>query len=117
MREAKTETRPLTGAGYPASQQVSWWPTHEFITALVAQANNLPIAGTPAWCALTDDDPHKLIALAVAGEHHALRVETAQEAMAESSRSVAASGDWSTVARGVRNGRGPAYIPRKKEIV
>lgn len=46
-----TETRPLTGAGSPASQQVSWWPTHEFITELVANVNNLPVAGTPAWCA------------------------------------------------------------------
>lgn len=104
------ETRPLTGAGSPASQQVSWWSTHEFITALVANVNNLPVAGTPAWCALSDNDPAKLIALAVAGEHHVLRVETAQNAMAEASRVVAASPNWRT------RPRGNSYIPRRKEI-
>lgn len=107
-----TETRPLTGAGSPASQQVSWWSTHTFITELVANVNNLPVAGTPAWCALSDTDPAKLIALAVAGEHHVLRVETAQEALAEASRAVAASTNWSTVGKP----RGAAYIPRRKEI-
>lgn len=109
-----TETRPLTGAGSPASQQVSWWDTHLFITALVDQFNNasIPIAGTPDWCALSDTDPAKLMALAVAGEHHVLRVETAQEALAEASRAVAASTNWSTVGKP----RGTAYIPRRKEI-
>ncbi|MEX7470587.1 DUF2742 domain-containing protein [Mycobacterium adipatum] len=111
MTETRTtETRPLTGAGSPASQQVSWWPTHEFITALVANANNLPIAGTPAWCALSDTDPAKLIALAAAGEHHVLRVETAQAALGEASKAVASVPDWRT------RPRGAAYIQRRKEI-
>lgn len=111
MTETRTtETRPLTGAGSPASQQVSWWPTHEFITALVANANNLPIAGTPAWCALSDTDPAKLIALAAAGEHWTLRVETAQMALVEASKAVASVPDWRT------RPRGGAYIARRKEI-
>lgn len=107
------EARPDDlGAGSPASQQVSWWPTHEFITALVANVNNLPVAGTPAWQVLSDDDPAKLLALAVAGEHHVLRVETAQEAFAESSRAIAEAEDWAAVARRVQTGRGTAYIER-----
>lgn len=86
------------------SRQVSWWPCHEFITAAVAQANYgpLPAAGTPAWCEMADGDPRKLLALAVDGEHHVLRVETAQAARAEASRAIAAAADWSAVAREVQ---------------
>lgn len=86
----------------PGAQSVSWWSVHEFITALVDQANNLPIAGTPAWCALPDNDPAKLLALAVAGEHHVLRMETAQEARAETSRAVAAAADWRAISREIQ---------------
>ncbi len=111
MTQAKTETRPgTTGAGSPASQTVTWWPTHEFITALVAQYNILPTAGTPAWQQLADNDPRKLLALAAAGEHHVLRVETAQAAMADASKAVSGSPNWRT------RPRGASYIARRKEI-
>lgn len=99
------------------SRQVSWWPVHEFVTALIAQAGTPPTAGTPAWLDLADNDPLKLIALAVAGEHHVLRMETAQEAKAEASKAVAASADWPAIARARRRRtdatRSGAYIPRK----
>lgn len=93
-----SSTTPIAGFG---SQQVSWWETRTFLEAAVAQANAgpLPWAGTPDWCELADGDPRKLLALAVAGEHHVLRVETAQAAMAEASRAVAEAADWSKVAR------------------
>lgn len=111
MTDARTtETRTQQGAGSPASQTVSWWPAHEFITALAAQYNNLPTAGTPAWQQLPDTDPRKLIALAAAGEHHVLRVEVAQQNMADASKAVASSPNWRT------RPRGNSYIPRKKEI-
>lgn len=90
------------------SRVVAWWPVHEFISALVDQANHQPVAGSPAWCLLADDDPNKLLALAVAGEHHVLRMETAQEALADASKVVAASTEWSKVGRD----RGRAYIKR-----
>lgn len=111
MTHAKTETRPLTGAGSPASQQVSWWSVHEFIAAVIEQVNHgaLPTAGTPAWCELADGDPRKLLALAVAGEHHVLRVEAGQIAVAEASRCVASSAKWSELGRG----RGARYIERR----
>ncbi|MGV0624968.1 DUF2742 domain-containing protein [Mycolicibacter minnesotensis] len=100
-----------------ASQQVAWWPVHEFLTAVLAQANAgpLPVAGTPAWCSLADSDHRKLLALAVAGEHHVLRMEVAQEAAAEASKAIAAANDWPEVSRAIRAGRGRAYIPRRKE--
>lgn len=81
------------------STQVSFWETHLFIEAAIAQANvgPLPVAGTPAWCAL-DDDVRKLLALADAGVHHVLRIETAQAAMAQTSRDVSAAADWPAIA-------------------
>lgn len=102
--------------GVLRSQQVAWWPTYEFMAALLEQANvgPLPSAGTPSWCELSDGDPRKLLALAEAGVHHALRVDTAQDALAEASREIAATDDWLAVAQRVRTNRGPAYIPRRK---
>ena len=38
-----------------------------------------------------------------------------QEAAAEASKVIAAAEDWPAVARCIRRGRGPAYIPRRKE--
>ena len=90
------------------SSQVSWWDVHLYVQQHLAVVGHYPMAGTPAWCDLPDDDPRKLAAVLDAGQHHALRVETAQQALAQASRAVAASQRWSAV----RRGRGPAYIPR-----
>jgi hypothetical protein len=96
-----------------ASRQVSWWDTHEYLDAYLAQANlgPIPAAGTPAWRELDDSDPRKLLALAVAGEHHILRTEVAQSAMADASRAVSAAADWGQVAREVRQ-RNEFYAER-----
>lgn len=93
------------------SRSVSWWPCYEFITALLGSVDDLPVAGTPRWCGLPDDDPRKLLSLAAAGVHHVLRMEVAQEARAEASRAVSAAADWSSVGRS----RGRAYIERVKK--
>ena len=46
MKDA-TGGRPF-GAGFPASQQISWWDVHQFVQALdLPEA--LPFPGTPAW--------------------------------------------------------------------
>jgi hypothetical protein len=86
------------------SQQVSWWPVHEFLEAVLAQANvgPLALAGTPAWTSLSDVDPRKLLALAAEGEHHVLRKEVAQAAHAEASRAISGAADWSAVSREIR---------------
>lgn len=102
------------------SRSVAWWPVHEFMAALLARANDLPLAGTPEWCALGDGDPRKLLALAAAGEHHVLRVEIAQEAQAEASKNIAASADWHALARAVRQNdlarRSGAYVERETDV-
>ena len=97
------------------SQQVSWWETHRFIETVLAQANAvgpLPWAGSPEWCELADGDPRKLLALAIAGEHHILRVEVAQTAHAEASRAISDAADWSEVSRTICR-RSGVYIPRE----
>lgn len=95
------ETRPDTiGAGSPASREVQWWPVHQFLEAAVAQANTaIPTAGTPAWDALSDGDPRKLLSLAIAGEHHVLRTQIGQEIRAQAAEQVWAGEDWSQVAQ------------------
>jgi hypothetical protein len=95
------------------SRQVSWWPVHEFLQAAIAQANvgQLPWAGTPAWCELVDGDPRKLLALAIAGEHHVLRVEGAQTARAEAGRAVSRATDWSVLSRDIKQ-RNDFYAAR-----
>lgn len=96
-----------------ASRQVAWWPTHEFLEAVLAQANysELPTAGTPSWSLLADSDPRKLLALAQAGEHWVLRVEVAQAAAADASRTIAAAADWGQLGRDILQRRG-TYIRR-----
>ncbi|WP_066916907.1 DUF2742 domain-containing protein [Mycobacterium interjectum] len=98
-----------------ASRQRSWWPVHEFIEAVVRQANYgpLPAAGTPAWCALAEGDPRKLLALAIDGEHHVLRVEVAQAALAQAAQGVSVATDWAAVARDIRR-RDAVCIPRRR---
>lgn len=100
----RVDAEPRTS---PASQEVNWWATHLFIEAAVAQANcgPIPIAGTPAWAELADGDPRKLLALAVAGEHHVLRTEIGQEIRAQAAEDVWGGEDWSQAARQVQRRR------------
>ncbi|WP_041180171.1 DUF2742 domain-containing protein [Mycobacterium canetti] len=100
--------------GTPPSQQRAWWPVHQFLEAVVQQANYgaIPVAGTPSWCALSDGDPRKLLALAIDGEHHVLRIETAQTALAEASCEISKAADWPELSRAIRR-RSGVYITRE----
>lgn len=97
------------------SRQVSWSEANRFITEIIKAANYgpLPLAGTPAWCALADHDPAKLLALADAGQHAVLQWDIAQTAAADAAKTIAAAEDWPAVARSIRRGRGKAYIQRR----
>jgi hypothetical protein len=83
-----------------SNRQVSWWSVHEFVAPFLDAA--APMAGTPAWCDLPDDDPLKWIALLDAARHWALRVETCQEAAAQASRDVSAAWDWAAISVAIR---------------
>lgn len=90
-----------------ASRSVAWWPVLTFVadrlgvetTAVPEISKRLPLLGTPAWCALPDDDPAKLAAVLDGGCRWALRLELNQEALAEASKAIAASEDWRGIAQ------------------
>lgn len=101
-----------------SSRQVSWFEVFQFVERWTSKSAvdldlHLPIAGTPRWCDLPDDDARKLLAVLLGGVREALTNDIHQSAMADASHEIAGSTDWSTVARRVQNGRGGAYIPRK----
>lgn len=113
------ETRPQSGAGYPASQQVDWYETFTYASNIAAQHGLsldhrvLPIAGTPQWCGVPDDDARKLLALILGGVRESLNHEVEQERRATASVDVSKSADWSAIGRRIWSSRGEAYIPRK----
>jgi hypothetical protein len=80
-----------------SSKALSWWSVHEHVQPLLDEVDGWPMVGTPAWCALPDDDPAKLASLLDAAQHHALRVETCQEQQAQASRDVSAAADWPAI--------------------
>ena len=82
-----------------SARSVSWWSVHEYIQPVLNRIGDYPAAGTPAWCELADDDPRQVAAVVDYAPHHALRVEIAQEARAEASKTVAGAADWPAVAR------------------
>jgi hypothetical protein len=110
-------TRSQSGAGYPASQQVSWFDTFTFAANIAAQHGlslsldhaSLPLAGTPQWCGMADDDARKLMALILGGVREALYYDARQASMAEASREISQAADWSRISRP----RSAVYIPRE----
>lgn len=95
--------------------QVTWTTVLAFVERRGIDPTTVLTAGTPAWQALDDHQPDKLAAVLAAGVHHALRLDLRQETVADASKAVAAAEDWPAIARSIRAGRGPAYIPRRKE--
>jgi Protein of unknown function (DUF2742) len=93
------------------SQQVSWWSVHEHVAPILARAGSWPMAGSPEWCALADDDPVKLASLLDAARHWALRVETCQVAECEASSDVSAAADWASISRKIKD-RNEFYAAR-----
>ncbi len=94
------------------SRQVNWWSVHTYVQPLLAQVGSWPMAGTNAWSDPDDHDPAKVAAIYDAARHHALRVDTAQTALAEASRGIAGAADWRGIARDAQR-RLKIYIPRR----
>src|SRR6516225_11163930 len=89
-------------SGPVVSRSVHWWDVHTFVAPLLTTVQSWPMAGTDAWTALPDDDPVKLAAVFDAAQHWALRLETCQEALAEASRAISGTVDWSALSREIR---------------
>lgn len=99
-RQHPTATTELDCSAWRlTSRQVDWWTVHEFVAPALSRAGSWPMAGTPAWCQLADDDPRKLAALLDAARHWALRVDTCQDESAQASRAISEADDWSAAAR------------------
>jgi hypothetical protein len=81
---------------------VSWSSVHEYVAPVLARIGRRPMVGTPAWCELPDDDPVKVAAIFDAAQHHALRLELSQAAMADASRGVSSAADWPGIAQEIR---------------
>ena len=90
-----------TAAQLISSRQVSWPEVRKYFLHLrdLLGVQHYPPAGTPAWCALDDSDPQKFVAALDYAQHHALRVETAQEARCAASQAISQALDWPTAAR------------------
>jgi hypothetical protein len=118
-REQETGTAPRSDAGpykesatetdYPnstaaqliSSSQVDWWPVLQYFLRIAEGLgiSEYPAAGTPAWRALNDNDPAKLIAALDYAQHWALRIDTAQEAQCAASRDISKALDWPRAAK------------------
>jgi len=93
-----TSTLHSNDTNVATARSVSWWSVHEYVQPVLTRIGDYPPAGTPAWCELADGDPRKVAAIFDYAQHHALRVETAQEIHAEASKAVAAAADWPAIA-------------------
>ena len=104
------------------NRQVSWWSVHQHCAPLLEQVGSWPPVGTPAWCALPDDDPRKTAALLDAAQQRALDLETRQLearrtydewvaiqsrywAECEASQAISAAADWPAIAQHIRDRR------------
>jgi hypothetical protein len=105
------KVHPPPDEALTASRQVDWYSVCRFVEPLLAQVDYWPMAGTVSWQQLDATDPAKWAALLDAARHHALRVDTAQNAMAEASRTISGAVDWPEVARQIRR-RADVYISR-----
>jgi hypothetical protein len=101
--------------------EFDWWPVHLYVAPVLARVKSWPIAGTPEWCALDDDDPAKMAAVFDAAQQRALDVDTRlmealqtydewlarQRLIAEcdASRAISAAEDWTAVANYLRDER------------
>ncbi len=94
-----------------SARTVSWWSVHEFVAPVLERTGSWPLAGTAEWCALPTDHPAKIAALFDAARHHALRVETAQEELAQPAKDVSGAVDWAAMSREI-NQRNAFYAER-----
>jgi hypothetical protein len=86
---------------------------HEHVAPVLARVKSWPMAGTPEWCSLPDDDPRKLAALLDAARHWCFRLEinTEAQALAEASHDISAAENWAVIAHQI-HGRAQLYAER-----
>lgn len=96
-----------TSSWLTSSQQVNWHEVYQYVHRILEglDVSGFPAAGTIAWCRLDDSDPAKLAAALAYAPHHALRLDTAQEARIGASKAISAAAEWAAIARRVQDHR------------
>jgi hypothetical protein len=99
------------------SRQVAWAAVYRFIEHQLPEPGSLPLPGTPAWCAMSDDDQAKRDALLWPVIYWAITEDARQTAMCEASRAISASHGRCIAeeARLLHRRGGVSYHPRRKE--
>ncbi len=100
------------GGDEVSSRAVDWYEVASYVTPLLDRLGNWPLAGSAAWCALPDGDPRKIAGLFDAARRWALWADSRKEALAQASRDVSASADWSKIASEIRQRQRSAYVRR-----
>lgn len=92
-----------------SSRQVAYYPVYTLLAPLLGAPGLIP--GTPEWCQLDDTDPAKWSAVLWCAVWWCLEQDARQAAMADASRAISESADWSRISREIR-GHSGLYIPR-----
>lgn len=92
---------------------IDFMVVHELVAPILQEVPAWPTAGTLVWAQLADTDPAKWAAVLDGARYGALHLQLRQEALAAASHDIAAAVDCAAIAR-IAQGRGPAYIERKK---
>ena len=92
-------------------RQVDWYPVYRYASQIashhgvVLEHRALPVAGTPSWCGLPDDDARKLLSLVLGGVREALTNDMHQEAVQQAGADVHGGDDWGWLAPTVQRHR------------
>jgi len=89
------------------SRQVAYLPVYELLSPLLGDPGLVP--GSPVWCQLDGTDPAKWQAVLWAAVWWAVAEDARQSELADASKQVAASADWSQIGRP----RPASYVPRE----
>lgn len=96
------------------TREVDLYSVHLLVAPILATVESWPVAGTLTWQRLADVDPAKWAAVLDMARYGALHLQLRQEHLADAGHEIACAADWAALAQRIQNGRGAAYIERKK---
>lgn len=96
------------------TRAVDFLGVHRLVAPILASVESWPVAGTLTWEQLADTDPAKWAAVLDIARYGALHVQLRQEAVADAGKKVAEAVDANAMAQYIIQGRGAAYIERKR---
>jgi hypothetical protein len=100
-----------------AGSVVDWYEVFLWAQRKLANVESWPAAGSPEWCALSDNAPGKWAAAIDAAPHHILRMAIGQEqqantplswcprCLAKAGREISDGSDWAEIGRYIKDHR------------